>query len=147
MKVKSKKVYVLMLAKNFLASHPKAGQPTRFNNLIRVGIKIHTLRNNYDFWKKRVGNINAGKAVLSIREWEGKPYNSKQTVLYILEKVGIQKLEITPIGLFIDSAESDLGLKDFAENDGLLIADFFAWFKKSPAKELAIIHFTEKRYK
>lgn len=82
--------YVLTLAKRFPATHPKKGTPTHFFTKILQEEKLHTIRGNYDLWKRRIDKINAGKAVLSIREWTGIPYRSPQRELAILRKVGLQ---------------------------------------------------------
>lgn len=42
-------------------------------------LKRHTIRANYEFWAKRFEKIAAGEAVLSIREWVGKPYGKGST--------------------------------------------------------------------
>lgn len=140
------KTYVLLIAKHFMATHPKAGQPTLFNFKIMKNEKIHTIRGNYEFWKKRVDEINAGRAILSVREWSLKPYRSPQRELRTFDKLGIQKLEWTYLGWFVDSLESDLKIKDLANNDGLLLEDFNSWFSKAGDEEMAIIHFTDFRY-
>lgn len=140
------KTHVLLLSKQFLAGHPKAGQPTCFFDKISCLDKIHTIRSNYEFWKKRIDQVNEGKAILSIRQWTGKPYKSPQQELLQLYKAGIQKLEWDWLGWFIDDYDSDFGIKDFAPNDGLSVEDFKAWFKKYPVEPMAIIHFTDFKY-
>lgn len=40
----SVKTYVLTLSKQFMTTHPKAGQPTDFFEKIKAGIKKHTIR-------------------------------------------------------------------------------------------------------
>ncbi|WP_206106670.1 hypothetical protein [Ilyomonas limi] len=149
----SLKKYVLTLSKNFMSTHPKAGQPTNFFIKVQQGEKIHTIRGNYELWQKRISEINNGKAVLCIREWSGKPYRSAQTELMQLNKVGLQKIEWTPLGWFIDGVESDVRTKKLARNDGLSLEDFAAWFKggivmedKYNMEPMAIIHFTDFRY-
>ena len=142
------KIYVLTLAKNFMQSHPKAGQPTHFFKKIQSGEKIHTIRGNYELWHKRITDINNGKAILSVREWSGKPYNSKQVELMQFDNVGLQKIERTALGWFIDGIDNGATTKKIAHNDGLSPEDFAAWFKggKILNKEMAIIHFTDFRY-
>ena len=66
------KTYYLTLSKVFPSTHAKAGMNTCFEEKLRV-YKLHTIRANYDFWKKRFEQIAAGKACLSIRQWVGKP--------------------------------------------------------------------------
>lgn len=140
------KTYVLTISKNYLSTHPKAGQPTMFFNKIQKGEKLHTIRGNYELWKNRCDSVNEGRAIISLREWSGKPYNSPQVELKKFDKIGCQKLEHDVLGWFIDSVDTDFTVKDFAPNDGLTVDDFKAWFKKYPTKPMAIIHFTDFRY-
>lgn len=71
------KTYYLTLSQVFPATHARAGQPTGFReNLFKT--KLHTIRANYEFWKNRFEQIEKGEACLSIRQWTGKPYRSKQ---------------------------------------------------------------------
>ena len=74
---KEKKV-VLMLTKKFFAKHISASKNTNFQKHLESGKKIHTIRSNYDMWKHDIEKINNGGFVLSIRQWENKPYRSKQ---------------------------------------------------------------------
>lgn len=121
-----------------------------FNNCIDN--KLHTLRLNYRFWESRVKQIQYGKAILSIRFWKGMPYNSKQVEICSLGKdsgMGIQKLEMTPTGWFIDDFQSDITTPDIAKNDGLTPMDFSDWFRGKISIEMepiAIIHITKMRY-
>lgn len=140
--------YVLTVSEFFPKTHPKAGLPTGFINAIASGNKKHTIRANYDLWKKRAEKINKGEAILSVRYWTGKPYNSKQREVYVFERVGLEKLERDSVlGWFIDDFDSDYGIKDFAENDGLSTDDFKLWFKGQDfTKPKAIIHFGAFRY-
>jgi hypothetical protein len=171
------KTYVLTISKIFSKTHKKAGIRTYFPEKIRIkqgkcedcsntiGInycknkcrryieqgKIHTIRTNYLFWKKRIKEIQEGKAILSIRYWSDKPYNSKQVEICQLDKdsgIGIQKIIIDPIYQFrIDNSDLYFGLDDIAKNDGLSIEDFKEWFKNYEIIEpMAIIHFTNFRY-
>lgn len=143
----SVKTYVLTLSKQFMTTHPKAGQPTDFFEKIRAGIKKHTIRGNYDLWKKRIDEIHAGIAVLSIREWSGKPYASPQIELMKTTQVSVQKLERTLLGWFVDDVDSDLCFYTLSANDGLSFEDFKSWFKSVKLnKPMAIIHFTNLRY-
>jgi hypothetical protein len=127
----------LTVSDYFPANHPKRGEKTGFEYKIKNGIKIHTIRANYDFWKKRIDVINDGLAILSIRRWTGKPYRSKQEEIVNLDKVGIQKLD----------TGQPLNSNLYAEGDGLSVEDFRSWFLNYDFdKPMAIIHFTEFRY-
>ena len=96
------KTYVLMLSQFFPAYHPKAGSSTDFKNKLQAALngwsdltfaKLHTIRANYPLWKKRFEQIERGEACLSIRQWSGKPYASKQVEIARLTKddgIGLQ---------------------------------------------------------
>ena len=147
------KTYVLMLSKAFPAHHSKAGKPTNFVANFFQGAKIHTIRNNYPLWAKRIKEIQQGEAVLSVRQWEGKPYRSKQVEIMRLASVEIQKLtfkvgysNIPNINLPVVD-EYYVDVEDLALNDGLSLEDWKEWFKGTDiTKPLAIIHLTEFRY-
>ena len=142
------KTYVVMAAKHFPSHHPKKGNETFFPISIIEGSKLHTMRNNYNLWKKRVEEVNAGKAVIQLRSWIGKPYRSKQETWMELKDVGIQKLEWTLLGWFVDDIESELETRTLAKNDGFTDHfDFVHWFDgKLKTQPWAIIHFTKFRY-
>lgn len=144
------KTYVLSLSKNFPATHIRKGEPTGFREKVVQKIKLHTLRQNYELWEHRFNIINSGNAVLSVREWIGAPRKSKQVEVFRFTKedgIGLQKLEATALGWFIDNKDSEHTSRTFAKNDGLSHADFKEWFKDVDLSEpLAIIHFTKFRY-
>ena len=173
------KTYVLTLSQKFPAKHPKHGEPTNFNSQLlnavwrahnmsvgfpQFGMKLHTIRANYDRWRKRFAQIEAGKAILSVRYWTGKPYASKQVEFAQVTKehgVGIQMLTF---GRAYNPKTDDwdgeydlrLGTVDdevyaspwlLAKNDGLDVVDWADWFKNYDlSKPMAIIHFTKFRY-
>ena len=171
------KTYYLTLSQTFPATHPRKGEPTDFRTKLlsaryRQGgtlytasdgkCKLHTIRANYPFWSKRFEKINAGEAVLSVRQWSGKPYRSKMIEIARLTKddgIGIQKLEFKELPhfaeekrayeLYIDG-EIVCKIMPLATNDGLSYEDWLAWMTKAPkadlSKPLAIIHFTNFRY-
>ena len=174
------KTYYLTLSQTFPATHPRKGEPTDFRTKLLSAryrqeggtlytasdgkCKLHTIRANYPLWKKRFEQINRGEACLSIRQWTGKPYASKQVEIARLTKadgIGIQKLhltdEINMLGeygiventweLFGIPGDSKVSCKQLAYNDGLSYEDWDAWFEKyDKSKPLAIIHFTKFRY-
>ena len=174
------KTYVIMLSQTFPANHPRRGEETKFKqqiiNAIFVnqgwnkiaayperGDKLHTIRANYDLWKKRIDEVQRGEACLSLRQWEGKPYRSKQIEFARLtnqDGVGIQQVNINldcydahkSVDWFIPKPIKKTEFCWFngtaiAYNDGLLIQDWVNWFKDYDlSKPLAIIHFTKFRY-
>ena len=159
------KTYVITLSRYFPAKHSKAGEPTQFRDAFYAGQvfnrgseclyvrpKLHTIRANYPLWEKRIKDIQEGKAFLSVRQWSGKPYWSKQIEIARLTTangVGIQKLCFLGDnfnGGYIRNGAypSD---KILAKNDGLSLADWEEWFRGYDlSKPLAIIHFTKFRY-
>lgn len=148
------KTYVIILSKVFLQGHSREGDKTNFRKLVEDRVKIHTIRNNYPLWEKRIREIQEGKAVLSIREWSGKPYNSKQVEIKRLtaeDCVGIQKLDLrTPFNYYVDGRY--IACLDIALNDGLSSTSDWTEFIYAKIdveelfKPLAIIHFTKFRY-
>lgn len=155
------KTYVITLSRHFLANNKRAGEETHFKEKFLLGqglvdyetpsmAKIHTIRANYPLWEKRLKEVQDGHAVLSIRQWTGKPYRSKQVEIATLTAgsgVGIQLMELTN-----DFSECIVGdhrhsYVSVAKNDGLHPADWLDWFScYDLSKPMAIIHFTKFRY-
>ena len=161
------KTYVLTLSKTFPAKHQRKGEPTNFDaqvlnsvwsahnmslRYLKFGIKLHTIRSNYELWSKRFKQIDEGKACLSIRYWIGKPYHSKQFEICKLTKedgIGLQRLEFYNGCLQqpILSSGMTSRAESLAKNDGLSFESWKEWFKSCDlSKPLAIIHFTKFRY-
>jgi hypothetical protein len=138
--------------------HKQAGKPTNFKEKFLRGEKIHTIRANYPLWEKRIKEVQDGRAVLSVRQWTGKPYRSKQveiTTLTAEDEIGVQTARIVA-GIylkiifgenfehyFVSEEERTL----LAKNDGLSLEDWKEWFRSYDiTNPLAIIHFTKFRY-
>lgn len=157
------KTYVITLSQVFPVTHIRKGEPTGFKDKFLAAInkedewcKLHTIRANYELWKKRFDEIAAGNACLAIRQWTGRPYCSKQVELARLTRedgIGLQKLEI--VKEKYNSRELWLGYADgrqidvnnLAQNDGLSLNDWIEWFKNYKLNQpMAIIHFTSFRY-
>lgn len=144
--------YVLTISQKFPATHKRHGEPTNFYSSILAGKKRHTIRGNYKLWEKRFKKINEGEAILSIRAWDGKPYNSKQTELLKLDRtngIGIEKIIFDDYlySCLINGKRFSVTSEMIAQNDGLTIDDFGEWFKGYDlSKEMVIIHFTDFRY-
>lgn len=84
------KTYVITVSEKFPTKHKRKGEPTFFRENILAVKKIHTIRNNYEFWKKRIDEVQNGNAVLSIRVWTGKPYASPQEeITYLTDEDGV----------------------------------------------------------
>lgn len=147
------KTYVLIVSRTFPKGHNKEGEQTFFVDKISNGEKIHTIRSNYPLWKKRIKEVQEGKAVLSLRYWSEKPYRSKQVEFARLDKdsCGVQEIYFINRNIYCPALCSDRFLKnnieEIAKNDGLPIELFKEWFKNYDlSKPLAIIHFTNFRY-
>lgn len=158
---------VVMLTKVFFREHPKGGQDTHFADLVRNGGKIHTCRDNPEYWIKKIERLKAAGGTLSIREWEGKPYRSPQdTVMEISsEVVHVSVLKLTRLtfdgptsGCHYHTYSAIVGnrhvlTEEIAKNDGFDNEhDFLAFLDplfdkyQSETIRLAIIHFTDFRY-
>lgn len=159
-----------MLSKVFPATHSRKGQSTYFSQKVQAAHyptmsdetpKLHTIRENYDLWLKRIAEVRAGDAEICLRQWTGKPYRSKTVEIIRLgcnDGVGIQKLNFgwrgdkqVPVieGWYMDGECGSK--KELAKNDGLSLEDWQEWFKGHEKdtvydKPLAIIHFTPFRY-
>lgn len=165
------KTYNIMLSKVFPATHSRKGEPTYFSQKVQAGQhptafpnevpKLHTIRENYDLWRDRIAQVQAGEAEICLRQWTGAPYRSKTVEIMRLDWqdcVGIQKLnfgwhycEQIPVieGCYMYGENGSKA--ELAKNDGLSIEDWQEWFKGHEKdtvydKPLAIIHFTNFRY-
>lgn len=146
------KTYVLTISRNYPTTHSRAGEPTSFILKINALTKLHTIRGNYELWKKRFDEIAKGKACLSVRYWTGKPYYSKQQEVFNLKNtdgIGIEKILFSDylFTCLINDTIHSVSLETIADIDGLCLEDFKEWFKKYDlSKPMAIIHFTHFRY-
>lgn len=145
------KTYVITLSRNFLAYHKRAGEETHFKEKFLSGEKIHTIRANCPLWEKRIKEVQEERAILSIRQWTGKPYRSKQVEIATLTAengVGLQRLEFTDCRLRFPYVGSEwTSMVSLAKNDGLSLNDWVGWFGGYDLSEpMAIIHFTKFRY-
>ena len=145
---KQKKQIVLMIAKNFLAYHKRAGQATDFEAKIKAKEKLHTIRPNFDKWKEKIEEVKSGKAELVLKQWEARPYHSTPKKLFIFDAkddVEVSKLTKTADGFFVNDTKK-VEPEDLAKNDGLSLQDFEDWFKVFPTEPMAILHFNSFRY-
>lgn len=158
---------VVTLTKKFFDQHPRAGQPTGFADAVKAGVKIHTCRDNYDYWVKKIEALKDADGTLCIREWTGRPFRSPQGTIKEIPAatVDVAKLKLTkvqpPFGACRKPTECYLATVDgvpvdveaLARNDGFTDRrDFTAFIDPLFAKygtdtiTLAIIHFTPYRY-
>lgn len=143
------KTYVIILSSFFPVTHPRAGQPTGFEQAYREGRKTTTIRLNYPLWEKRFKFINKGEACISLRTWTGKPYRSKQRVIDTLtvgEGVGLSLFQEYKSLFFADGHL--VGYREVAEADGLSWFDFNAWFDtEKEGVDFALIYLNGFRHK
>jgi len=121
------------------------------DNLVKG--KIHTIRQNYEYWKRFEGKE------VALFTWEGKPYHSKHKVFCVKRIVSVQKVFFCKperSGGFYFLFEGQKAYINVINNNNKLLTtndgfenrdDFFNWFRKGYKEgEMAIIHFTDFRY-
>lgn len=130
---------------------------TYYKSNENVWPKLHTIRSNYQLWKKRMEEVQQGKAVIELYYWSGNPYRSKQVVFAILDRhsgCGVQKIDLSklefhhyPYIVHEDDTCTHCKIEQVSKNDGLSLEDFKSWFKGYDLSEpMAIVHFTNFRY-
>lgn len=151
--------YVITLSQVFPVTHNRSGEPTGFKDKFLAAIKqdgewwkLHTIRANYELWKKRFEKIEKGEACLCIRQWSGKPYRSKQVEIARLTRedgIGLQALKFTfgDINKPVIVGGNDPTPTALSHNDGLSETDWRYWFSGYDLTQtLAVINFTSFRY-
>jgi len=148
------KTYIITMMVKFPTQVPQIAKTTGFKKKILSGDKKHTLRQNYAFWKKRIDEINAGRAILSVRQWSGLPYRSEQKEIkqFGQGEVGYERVVVTKeaADISINTGKgyvfiSDKRIRTLAKNDGVPI-DLFRKFFKHGVLDGIIVHFTKLRY-
>jgi len=82
----------MSISEYFPKTHKRAGEPTNFvmqiSNVFYGSFpaKLHTMRQNYSLWKKRIDEVIAGDAILVLFSWSGKPYNSSHHNRFVFGK-------------------------------------------------------------
>lgn len=175
---KKMKIHVLTLSVLFPVTHRKAGMKTYFKYKLEIAdvvpfdphgelgpagqpqMKLHTIRGNYELWRRRFDEIERGEAYLSIRQWSGKPYASKQIEIARLTKedgIGIQLLcfagnqtkKDRELHRPIVGGTKEIDYRQLAMNDGLTVEDWEDWFSNPDydlREPMAIIQLTKFRY-
>lgn len=158
--MKKYKTYVITLSQVFPVTHVRNGEPTGFKDKFLAAIKqlegewwkIHTIRANYELWKKRFDEIAAGNACLAIRQWTGRPYKSRQIELARLTRedgIGLQCLTFYDSRIIYPIIDGNYqpSIKEISTNDGLSKDSWIEWFSGYDlSKPMAIILFTNYRY-
>lgn len=140
------------MSTKFVTNHSKAGKYTRFIAKIEDGIKLHTIRGNYEHWKKCEEQINSGKMVLSIRIWTGRPYGSPMFEVKRMEHLHVQRFDASKgedgaWHWYVDGKEQPASL--LAKNDGLPVDDWQEWMllgNKNGIEAGAILQLTDFKY-
>lgn len=154
------KTYNIMLSRVFPTTHPKAGQETDFKPKVMAALngmpcyrkKLHTIRANYELWKKRFEEVERGYAVINLRQWIGRPYRSKTVLIKTLtskDGIGIQKLTFYTSRIVYPTIDDNYQptILEISSNDGLSKDDWIDWFRGYDLSQpMAIIHFTDFRY-
>lgn len=160
-----RKKILMTLSKSFPLTHSRKREATDFSTKLRRTLdgkqgdrKIHTIRSNYTQWKHNLDKVIDKQYFISVREWSGRPYHTKQIELYrIYAKVSYQSIRLVyraadkSVSCTIDGRVfTDLDL--LAKNDGLSRQDFLEWYfpilseDRDRSFEGIIIHFTDFRY-
>jgi hypothetical protein len=107
--------------------------------------KIHTIRQNYDFWKRFEGQD------VALFTWEGKPYRSKQRVFCVKRLMSVEKVHKRGNNFYLDDGCPDSGFylpwPVLYKNDGFNSEEECNnWFQDYPDGAMAILNFTDFRY-
>ena len=144
---------VLLIAKNFLQGHPKAGTPTNFGGRIESGWKKHTVRQSYTDWKNMEKKVNEKRLVLDIHQWSANPYSSKQEQLMTLRNICVETFQINSKGLYYVGGTLIPNIHNFVYNDGFTrdeegVLDFEEWIGWERGKTFngCLIYLTDFRY-
>jgi len=109
--------------------------------------KIHTIRRNYEYWKRFEGQE------VALFTWEGKPYRSKQKVFCVKRIVSVQEINFyinhhlwTSCSFHLADGRK-LNYITLAKNDGFDDPlDLIRWFENYKPGKMAILHFTDFWY-
>lgn len=154
------KTYRITLAKKFPVGSDSKGELTHFKTRYLNGIKIHTIRDNIKHWQDVEKEVNSGQAILSVRQWKGRPYHSIQREIGRLKRISTQIIEVETfakpkLGLDvisqIDGGPYDGGIRAISKNDGFShVSQLLDWLKLTEPGSTykgIIIHFTDFKYK
>ncbi len=154
--MKMKKKVLITLSRVFPLTHPKKGKPTLFEDHIKDGTKIHTIRSNYDRWAHNIEKVENGDFYISLRQWSAKPYRSSQNEIAKISQAHYQQIEIhyhkdsDTITAEIEGRSQDIS--QVAKNDGLSLEDFSNYFFPEKLRDQdrtfygIVIHFTDFNY-
>lgn len=144
-----------MLSKAFPRKHISFGKETDFQKKLENQEKIHTIRGNFELWKHNIDKIRNGSFFLSIRQWAGRAYWSKQVEIKEYKDVGYERITMmynpeTGKLKAVIGGKAYENVEEIAKNDGLELNDFIDWFFGQGTGRTffqgVIIHFTKFRY-
>jgi hypothetical protein len=140
------KNYILSIEKRFPEFHKLSNQPTFYKKLILEGHKIHTIRTKIEYWTNIITKINNKEGYLSLREWEGKEYESKSTEFLKVYKCGLEIIQKTNGKWTLINSGTIIDEFHLAENDGLSLRSLNYYYPNPNSFPMIIIHFTDFRY-
>lgn len=148
------KTHILFLSKCFPKmipdSYSGSAISTCFKSNFLNGKKIHQIKPDFLLWKIKIDEVKAGKAILSIREWEGDPFRSKQSEIARFtqhDSLGIQHISFDLANkiFLVDGKEMDPEL--IMTNECSYLDVFSFWFERqNPQMDMALIQFSDFKY-
>lgn len=153
-----KRSILITLSRVFPKNHPRKGEPTDFKAKLAEGTLRHTIRGSYYMWVLNAEKLrHTERWQLSVRQWQGQPYRSKQEEIGIVNHpIGVEPLmmhyhaDTDTITAKIDT--QPVPITEIAKNNGLTLDEFTDWYfapfrhKQDFLYCGAIIHFTDYRY-
>lgn len=99
-------------------------------------VRDHQKRQTVRPWPKRLPKVGEP---ISLRQWSGAPYRSKQTVLLESTVTKIERILITADAMLKEGYPMDRNeMREFAHEDGFEnLAAFFRWFDETHALPFA----------
>jgi hypothetical protein len=155
---------VITFSKEFQKSHKRSGERTFFREKILTGLVSLRMYPRNQFCDEEIFNTHGGFLHIpklttiraghrwkvgdrfSPREWVGKPYRSKQRILCPdLEVKHIYNFSFTPSnGFILEGHGIDIEKTWIAQNDGLSVEDFKAWFNSEKGFFGQIVSWVDK---
>ena len=140
---------VITLSRNFMKTHPKAGEPTYFVEKVWKSLDIKLEGVEYDaavragfetdgLFAPKHHTIRGGKRFktgdkVSLRVWSDKPYRSPQITIAPDVELTVRDVEIDEMRtIWIDGVRLSVSCEVLALNDGLSQDDFVSWFSELP---------------
>lgn len=140
------KSYILTIEKRFPDWHKQKGERTNYQQLILTGHKIHTIRSKVEYWINILTKIQNMEGYLSLREWEGVPYESKSVEFLKVYEVGYELIQKINGSWTIVNTNLIINEFHLAENDGLNLRSLNYYYPNPNSLQMLIIHFTSFKY-